>query len=153
MKLQWGRSSYAAEYGAKVWYRLRTEPELQWGRSSYAAEYFGIDASPAEELGGFNGAAAVMLRNTTRSWSLTASNGRLQWGRSSYAAEYSWRHACNYPQLVASMGPQQLCCGIQPHYDLVKNKAIKYLKTNAAFFDIHSIVKYLPIPCDQTILY
>ena len=60
----------------------------------------------------FNGAAAVMLRNTT--WTFDAADGvyKLQWGRSSYAAEYIAADWLKVAKVAASMGPQQLCCGI-----------------------------------------
>ena len=63
--------------------------KLQWGRSSYAAEYIHV---PNVRVGII---------------------AQLQWGRSSYAAEYRFLMDKLSKKGEASMGPQQLCCGIR----------------------------------------
>src|SRR5271157_4608826 len=85
-QLQWGRSSAAAEFCFNPG-GIGTAYLLQWGRSSAAAELSRFPAGRLPNLS-FNGAAAALLRNCG-----TIINVELF-------------------RKIASMGPQQRCCGI-----------------------------------------
>ena len=78
---------------------------LQWGRSDEGAEDAGDGDLPSCGLIGFNGAAPMKERKTSRHGAVTSIAQALQWGRADEGAEDAGRAGRDAKLRVASMGP------------------------------------------------
>ena len=97
-----------ADLASCVWQHTRM---LQWGRNLFVAEWPPA-GSPTAPQRRFNGAATCSLRNVDAQGNHLIPESLLQWGRNLFVAECVQEAVCRVRDVLASMGPQLVRCGM-----------------------------------------